>query len=247
VTDLLSVESLDVRYGDFTALTGIDLAVPEGETLAVLGANGAGKSTLLKAITGLLAPAGGTVRFEGRDLRRVAAHRRVGLGIAMVPEGRRMFPSLTVEENLLVGARTRRPGPWRLESVYEEFPLVSDRRARRAGDLSGGEAQATAIARALMSNPRLLLLDEVSLGLAPVVVKQLYATLPRIAAAGTTVLVVEQDVRQALAVADHVHCLLEGRTVLSAPASQVTVHDVGRAYFGFADGPDPRTEEARPA
>jgi branched-chain amino acid transport system ATP-binding protein len=247
VTELLSVESLDVRYGDFTALTGIDLAVREGETLAVLGANGAGKSTLLKAITGLLAPAGGTVRFEGRDLRRVAAHRRVGLGIAMVPEGRRMFPSLTVEENLLVGARTRRPGPWRLESVYEEFPLVSDRRARRAGDLSGGEAQATAIARALMSNPRLLLLDEVSLGLAPVVVKQLYATLPRIAAAGTTVLVVEQDVRQALAVADHVHCLLEGRTVLSAPASQVTVHDVGRAYFGFADGADARTEEARPA
>ena len=233
MTDLLTVETLDVRYGDFTALTDIDLTVSEGQTLAVLGANGAGKSTLLKAVTGLLAPARGGIRFDGEDLRRVPAHRRVARGIAMVPEGRRMFPSLTVEENLLVGARVKRPGPWTLTSVYEAFPLVSDRRDRRAGDLSGGEAQATAIARALMSNPRLLLLDEVSLGLAPVVVKQLYATLPRIIETGTTVLVVEQDVRQALAVADRVHCLLEGRTVLSAPASEVTVHDIGRAYFGF--------------
>jgi branched-chain amino acid transport system ATP-binding protein len=234
-TELLAVEGLDVRYGDFLALGGIDLAVREGETVAVLGANGAGKSTLLKTVTGLLDPAAGTVRYDGADLRRVPAHRRVGLGIAMVPEGRRVFPSLTVEENLLVGARTGRKGPWTLASVYEAFPLVSQRRARRAGDLSGGEAQATAIARALMSNPRLLLLDEVSLGLAPVVVRRLYATLPRIAEAGTTVLVVEQDVRQALSIADHVHCLLEGRTVLSAPASQVTVHDVGRAYFGLPD------------
>lgn len=244
MSDLLSVETLDVRYGDFTALTGIDLAVREGETLAVLGANGAGKSTLLKAITGLLSPARGAVRFDGEDLRRVPAHRRVARGIAMVPEGRRMFPSLTVEENLQVGGRVKRPGPWTLDSVYDAFPLVSDRRARRAGDLSGGEAQATAIARALMSNPRLLLLDEVSLGLAPVVVKQLYATLPRITEAGTTVLVVEQDVRQALSVADRVHCLLEGRTVLSAAASDVTVHDVGRAYFGFGDPTaDPVQEE----
>lgn len=235
MTDLLTVETLDVRYGDFTALTDIDLSVSEGQTLAVLGANGAGKSTLLKAVTGLLSPARGGIRFDGEDLRRVPAHRRVARGIAMVPEGRRMFPSLTVEENLLVGARVKRPGPWTLRSVYEAFPLVSDRRDRRAGDLSGGEAQATAIARALMSNPRLLLLDEVSLGLAPVVVKQLYATLPRIIETGTTVLVVEQDVRQALSVADRVHCLLEGRTVLSAPASDVTVHDIGRAYFGFSE------------
>jgi branched-chain amino acid transport system ATP-binding protein len=231
--DLLSVEGLDVRYGDFLAVSGVDLAVREGETLAVLGANGAGKSTLLKAVTGLLPPAAGTIRFQGRDLRRVRAHRRVALGVAMVPEGRRMFPSLTVEENLLVGARVRRPGPWSLDAVVRALPLLADLRRRRAGDLSGGEAQATAIGRALMSNPRLLLLDEVSLGLAPVVVKQLYATLPRITGEGTTVLVVEQDVRQALAVADRVHCLLEGRTVLDAPASAVTVHDVGRAYFGL--------------
>jgi branched-chain amino acid transport system ATP-binding protein len=235
VTELLAVEGLDVRYGDLLAVSGVDLAVREGETLAVLGANGAGKSTLLKVITGLLAPAAGRIVFDGADLRRVPAHRRVGRGIAMVPEGRRLFPSLTVEENLLVGARSRRPGPWRAATVYEAFPLVAERRARRAGDLSGGEAQATAIARALMSNPRLLLLDEVSLGLAPVVVRQLYATLPLITGQGTTVLVVEQDVRQALAVADRVHCLLEGRTVLSGPAAGVSVQDIGRAYFGVAE------------
>ncbi|MGF1664328.1 MAG: ABC transporter ATP-binding protein [Kineosporiaceae bacterium] len=240
MTGLLSVEGLDVRYGDLLAVAGVDLAVREGETLAVLGANGAGKSTLLKAITGLLPPAAGRIRFAGADLRRVPAYRRVGRGIAMVPEGRRVFPSLTVEENLLLGARSRRPGPWTLASVYEAFPLVAERRSRRAGDLSGGEAQATAIARALMSNPRLLLLDEVSLGLAPVVVRRLYATLPQVTAHGTTVLVVEQDVRQALGVADRVHCLLEGRTVLSAAAGDVTVHDIGRAYFGVA-GTDPGT------
>lgn len=234
---LLTIEALAVDYGDFTALTDIDLAVDEGKTLAVLGANGAGKSTLLKAVTGLLRPSAGRIGFAGRDLNRVPAHRRVGLGIAMVPEGRRMFASLTVEENLLVGSRAGRSGPWTLSSVYEAFPLVSERRRRRAGDLSGGEAQTTAIARALMSNPRLLLLDEVSLGLAPVVVKQLYATLPRIAATGTTVLVVEQDVRQALAVADRVHCLLEGRTVLSGPASELTMQDIGRAYFGLSAEP----------
>jgi branched-chain amino acid transport system ATP-binding protein len=237
VNPLLTIEALAVDYGDFTALTDIDLAVDEGKTLAVLGANGAGKSTLLKAVTGLLRPSAGRIGFAGRDLNRVPAHRRVGLGIAMVPEGRRMFASLTVEENLLVGSRAGRSGPWTLSSVYEAFPLVSERRRRRAGDLSGGEAQTTAIARALMSNPRLLLLDEVSLGLAPVVVKQLYATLPRIAATGTTVLVVEQDVRQALAVADRVHCLLEGRTVLSGPASELTMQDIGRAYFGLSAEP----------
>jgi ABC-type branched-subunit amino acid transport system ATPase component len=138
--DLLSVEGLDVRYGDFLAVSGVDLAVREGETLAVLGANGAGKSTLLKAVTGLLPPAAGTIRFRGGDLRRVRAHRRVGLGIAMVPEGRRMFPSLTVEENLLVGARVRRPGPWSLDAVVRALPLLADLRRRRAGDLSGGVA-----------------------------------------------------------------------------------------------------------
>jgi branched-chain amino acid transport system ATP-binding protein len=232
VTALLEVEDLEVRHGDLVAVRGVSLSVAEGEVLAVIGANGAGKSTLLNAVTGLLRPSAGRVRFDGDDITQVRPHRRVRRGVAMVPEGRRLFGSLTVEENLLVGASTRRPGPWDLAAVYDLFPLVAERRARRAGQLSGGEQQATAIGRALMSNPRLLLLDEVSLGLAPVVVKQLYAALPTVTGRGTTVLVVEQDVRQALAVADSVHCLLEGRTSLAGRSGDVTMAEVSTAYFG---------------
>ena len=229
---LLEVERVSTRYGHFQALFDVSLAVGEGETVAVVGANGAGKSTLLRTITGLLHPTSGSVRFDGRDLLRTPAHRRVGLGIAMVPEGRRLFPSLTVEENLMVGGYRARPGPWDLRSVYGLFPLVAGVRRRRSVNLSGGEQQAVAIGRALMGNPRLLLFDEVSLGLAPVVVKQLYQALPTIRAAGTAVLLVEQDVRQAMGVADRVHCLLEGRTTLEGEAARLTLEDVIRAYFG---------------
>lgn len=229
---LLEVEDLEVRHGDLLAVRGVSMTVEQGDVLAVIGANGAGKSTLLNALVGLLRPSAGRVRFAGDDVTRVRPHRRVRAGISMVPEGRRLFGSLTVEENLLVGASARRPGPWDLRSVYELFPLVAERRARRAGAMSGGEQQATAIGRALMSNPRLLLLDEVSLGLAPVVVKQLYAALPAITGRGTTVLLVEQDVRQAFAVADHVHCLLEGRTSLTGRSGEVTMEQVSDAYFG---------------
>lgn len=229
---LLEVTDLEVRHGDLRAVQGVSLAVAEGDVLAVIGANGAGKSTLLSAITGLLRPSAGRVRFAGDDVTQVRPHRRVRMGISMVPEGRRLFGSLTVEENLQVGASARRPGPWDLKAVYDLFPLVAERRARRAGAMSGGEQQATAIGRALMSNPRLLLLDEVSLGLAPVVVKQLYAALPEITGKGTTVLLVEQDVRQAFAVADHVHCMLEGRTSLEGRSDEVSMEQVSAAYFG---------------
>ena len=153
--------------------------------------------------------------------------------MALIPEGRRIFPSLSVEENLRVGAFARRPGPWDLASVYDLFPLVSDRRNRMGGHLSGGEQQATAIGRALMSNPRLLLLDEASLGLAPVVVKHIYNAIPQITARGTTVLLVEQDLGQALQVSDRVQCLLEGRTVLEGAAAQVTRQEIADAYFGL--------------
>ena len=165
---LLEIDSVDAHYGDFQALYGLSVALEPGETLAVIGANGAGKSTLLKTIAGLVRPTAGQIRFDGARIDRVSAHRRVTKGVALTPEGRRIFPSLTVEENLLVGGYGRRPGPWDLAAIYELFPLVSDRRARMGGHLSGGEQQATAIGRALMSNPRLLMLDEVSLGLAPV-------------------------------------------------------------------------------
>jgi branched-chain amino acid transport system ATP-binding protein len=229
---LLDLVGVDVHYGDLQAIFGVSLALAEGETVTVLGANGAGKSTLLKAITGMLPITAGDVRYDGRSLHGIPAHRRAGMGIALVPEGRRLFPSLTVEENLLVGGHRARPGPWNRRSVYELFPLLSPLRKRLASVLSGGEQQAVAIGRALMSNPRLLLLDEVSLGLAPIVVKQLYAALPAITASGATVLVVEQDMRQAMAVADRVHCLLEGRTALEGHVSQITTDQVANAYFG---------------
>jgi branched-chain amino acid transport system ATP-binding protein len=231
---LLEVSGLDVHYGDFQALFGVDLEVDAGETLAVIGANGAGKSTLLKALAGQLRPSRGTIRFDGQPVTGLPAYRRTRLGIGLTPEGRRLFPGLTVEDNLLIGAYHARPGPWRLDTVYKLFPLLRQLRTRTAANLSGGEQQAVAIGRSLMANPRLLLLDEVSLGLAPVVVRQLYAALPGIIASGTTVLVVEQDLRQALAVADRVQCLLEGRTVLRAPATEVTREQVTAAYFGTA-------------
>lgn len=231
--NLLTVESIDVHYGDFQALYGLSLHVQEGETLAVIGANGAGKSTLMKTLAGLMTPTSGTITFEARDITAVPSHKRVPMGIALTPEGRRIFPSLTVEENLKVGAHSRREGPWTLASVYEAFPLVADRRDRVGVNLSGGEQQATAIGRALMSNPRLLMLDEVSLGLAPVVVEQIYAAMPAITGNGTTVLLVEQDVNQALRVADRVQCLLEGRTVLEGTADSLSRDDIASAYFGI--------------
>jgi branched-chain amino acid transport system ATP-binding protein len=230
---LLRVEALDVHYGDFQAIYGLDLVVAEGETLAVIGANGAGKSTLLKAIAGLVVPTAGSVEFDGASIAHLPAHKRVPLGIALTPEGRRIFPSLTIEENLLVGGHAKRPGPWNLRTVYEAFPLVADRRSRLGTHLSGGEQQAAAIGRALMSNPRLLLLDEVSLGLAPVVVEQIYAALPVITGQGTTVLLVEQDVNQSLKVADRVQCLLEGRTVLEGDPASLRREQLASAYFGI--------------
>lgn len=233
-TPLLEVDAVHVGYGDLPALHGLSVTVAEGETLAVIGANGAGKTTLLRTIAGMLRPTSGEVRLDGEPVTALPDHQRVARGIAMSPEGRRLFASLSVEENLVVGAFSRRPGPWNLRTVYELFPLVADRRTRPAANLSGGEQQAVAIGRALMANPRLLLLDEVSLGLAPVVVGQLYEALPQITAQGTTVLVVEQDVHQALSVADRVQCLLEGRTVLEGPADQVDTHELADAYFGVA-------------
>jgi branched-chain amino acid transport system ATP-binding protein len=232
VASLLEVDAVHVGYGDLPALHGLSVTVAEGETLAVIGANGAGKTTLLKTVAGILRPTRGEVSLDGEPVTSLAAHQRVARGIAMSPEGRRLFASLSVEENLVVGSYARRPGPWNLRAVYELFPLVAERRSRSAANLSGGEQQAVAIGRALMANPRLLLLDEVSLGLAPVVVAQLYAALPRITAQGTTVLVVEQDVHQALAIADRVQCLLEGRTVLEGAADRVDTHELADAYFG---------------
>ncbi len=229
----LEVDSIDVHYGDFQALWSVSLRVDAAGTLAIIGANGAGKSTLLGAIAGSRRLTAGTIRFDGEDVTRLPAHARVALGITLVPEGRRLFPSLTVEENLTIGAFSRRKGPWSIGRVYELLPIVANLRARHANQLSGGEQQAVAIGRALMNNPRLLLLDELSLGLAPVIVQSLYAILPQVTAEGTTVLLVEQDVGQAIAAADRVQCLLEGRVTLEGAASDLDRDAVRAAYFGI--------------
>jgi len=229
---LLEVEDVDAFYGDFQALSGVSLEVAEGETVAIIGANGAGKSTLLRTVCGLLARTSGAVTFDRRPLAGVPTHRRVGLGIVLVPEGRRIFPSLTVEENLLVGAYRRRPGPWGVARVLDLFPSLADKRGRGGTMLSGGEQQMLAIGRALMANPRLLLLDEVSLGLAPIVVERVYQALPAVVGEGTTVVLVEQDIGQALAAAARVWCLLEGRVALHGRSQDLTRQQITDAYFG---------------
>jgi branched-chain amino acid transport system ATP-binding protein len=229
---LLELAAVDAHYGDFQALYGVSLAVEEGQTFAVIGANGAGKSTLLKAIAGLMNPTAGTIRFGDLSVEHLPAYKRVDAGISLVPEGRRVFPSLTVHENLQIGGYARRKGPWNLERVYALFPLLKRLTTRQASSLSGGEQQALAIGRALMANPRLLVLDEVSLGLAPIIVQELYAAIRTLPASGTTILIVEQDIKQVMSVADHVVCLLEGRVSLEGTPASLTRDQITTAYFG---------------
>jgi branched-chain amino acid transport system ATP-binding protein len=229
----LELQDVSVFYGDFQALFTISLAIEEGQTFAVIGANGAGKSTMLRTVAGLLRPRSGRILFEGEPVDHVSAHKRVGMGISMVPEGRRVFASLTVNENLQVGAYSGRKGDWTIESVYELFPLLKPLAKRQAASLSGGEQQALAIGRALMSNPRLVLLDEVSLGLAPVVIKRIYEAMVELPSRGTTVLVVEQDVQHVLTVADHVACFLEGRISLQGRPAELKSDEITAAYFGM--------------
>ncbi len=229
---LLELDNISTGYGHFQALFDVNLRIEEGETHAIIGANGAGKSTLLRTICGLLVTDAAKVRFDGQPIGQLSPHKRVGLGISYVPEGRWVFPSLTVNENLQVGAHSRRAGQWTIDKVYELFPLLSRLRQRQAFSLSGGEQQALAIGRGLMANPRLLLLDEVSLGLAPVVVEKIYQAMPAIIGSGTTVLLVEQDVGQALKFADRVTCMLEGRLVLEGSPGEISQEAIFAAYFG---------------
>ncbi len=230
---LLSVERLVVRHGLLQAVREVTFEVAEGETLAIVGANGAGKTTLLRAIAGAHRPAAGRIVFDGADVTHVPAHRRVRLGIALVPEGRRLFTDMTLEENLLVAGSAGRRGPWNVKAVLEVFPMLAPLRKRRARNLSGGEQQATAIGRALMTNPRLLLLDEVSLGLAPVVVEGVYGSLRTLIEGGATIVLIEQDLNRALTVATRVVCMLEGRVVLEGSARELSREQVVEAYFGL--------------
>jgi branched-chain amino acid transport system ATP-binding protein len=229
---LLEVAGLDVFYGDFQALFGVSLAVARGRATALVGANGAGKTTLLRTIAGAQGAAAGSVRYGGDDLTSAPPYRRIARGIALVPEGRKLFPSLTVEENIQVGASAAAAADWPLDRIYEVFPMLAGRRGQRASTLSGGEQQAVAIARSLAASPSLLLLDEISLGLSPRVVGELYQTLTELRAAGATLLIVEQDLRRAMAECDDLVCLLEGRVALAAPVASVTRDEVVAAYFG---------------
>ena len=229
---LLKLRSLDAFYGDFQALFGASLNVMAGEVVAVIGANGAGKSTVLNRVAGLIPSRREAILFDGEPIGDVPAHAVVGRGIALVPEGRRLFSSLSVEENLLIGGQLRRPGPWSLPRIYELFPALAARRHQPSTSLSGGEQQMVAIGRALMSNPKLLLCDEISLGLAPIVVRELYARVPSILAEGSSLVIVEQDIVQALRVANRIYCLQEGRVALTGSAATLTRDAISAAYFG---------------
>jgi branched-chain amino acid transport system ATP-binding protein len=229
---LLVVDKLDAFYGDFQALFGVSLNVDRGEVAAVIGANGAGKSTLLKSIVGWLPARRDAVKFGGAAIGGWPANRVVAAGIALVPEGRRLFASLNVEENLIIGGQVKRKGPWDLARVYKLFPVLREKRLQPGTSLSGGQQQMVAIGRALMSNPDLLLCDELSLGLAPIVVKEIYAQMTDITAEGLAVVIVEQDIGQALRMASHICCLQVGRVALEGPAAGLSRETIGAAYFG---------------
>ena len=233
MSGLLEVRGLTAHYGDFQALFGVDLHLDRGEAVAIIGANGAGKTTLMRAITGVVRASAGRVALDGQDISGLPAPAILVRGIAMVPEGRRLFPSLSVEENLQIGAHARKgSGTWTLARVYELFPILRERRASPGTALSGGQQQMVAIGRALMSNPQVLLCDELSLGLAPVVIKEVYASFPRIRGSGTSIILVEQDIGQALKIADRVYCMMEGRTTLSGRPADLSRAAIHEAYFG---------------
>jgi branched-chain amino acid transport system ATP-binding protein len=229
---ILEVENLHAWYGDAKVLHGVSLSLKQGEVLSLIGANGAGKSTLLRSIAGLMARKTGHIGFKGEAIHILPANEIVARGIALVPEGRRLFPSLSVEENLILGGQVRRPGPWSLAAVYDLFPILKEKRHAPATSLSGGQQQMVAIGRGLMSNPDLILLDELSLGLAPVVIKDIYALLPKIVGQGLSAILVEQDVTRALQSASHFLCIQEGVVSLAGLPGAFTREQIATAYFG---------------
>lgn len=230
---LLTVENLDVFYGDFHAVRGVSLSLEEGQTVAIIGANGAGKSTLLNALVGLHdGQKRGRVRFGGEDITTRRADLITRAGMTMVPEGRRLFNSLSVEDNLRVGTAAGRPGAWTIAKVYELFPRLGELRAMRAGSLSGGQQQMVAIGRALVTNPRVLLCDEISLGLAPKIIADIYRCFDAIRASGVSIVVIEQNVAQACAAAQYAYCLLEGQVSLEGPTAALSMDEITAAYFG---------------
>ena len=230
---LVETAGLTAHYGDAQALFGIDFRLQAGELVAIIGANGAGKSTFLKALTGLVKVPQDSVHFDGAPIGGLPPGQIVRRGLAMVPEGRRLFPSLSVEENLLMGATAGRAGPWNLARLYAMFPILEQKRRQPGTSLSGGQQQMVALGRALMSNPTVLLCDELSLGLAPIVIREIYDAMPRITAEGMSVVVVEQDVTVAQRVSQRVYCFQEGRVSLEGASDALTREQISRAYFGL--------------
>ena len=232
---LLTTQGLTAHYGDFQALFGVDIALNEGETIAIIGANGAGKTTLMRSLSGVLHNTPDMITLEGKAIGGMSADEILPLGLAMVPEGRRLFPSLSVEENLLIGTYGRKvDGYWTLQTIYALFPILAERRNNPGTALSGGQQQMVAIGRALMSNPKVLLCDEISLGLAPVVIRDIYAAVPKIQESGASLIVVEQDIGQAMKVADRVYCMMEGRVTLEGTPDSLSRDDIHAAYFGVS-------------
>ncbi|MFT6169906.1 MAG: branched-chain amino acid transport system ATP-binding protein [Celeribacter sp.] len=233
---ILSTHALSAGYGDFQALFGVDLHMNEGEVISLIGANGAGKSTFLKSILGLIPAARNMVRFQGQEVGGTPAHMMVRKGLAMVPEGRRLFVGMSVEDNMRVAIDNARvpesDGQWSREKLFELFPILGEKRKQPVEDLSGGQQQMVAISRALLSQPRVLLCDEISLGLAPKVIREIYAALPEITAAGTAILLVEQDVSLAKKASNRLYCMLEGRITLSGASDDISRDAIAQAYFG---------------
>ncbi len=236
MSELLKVENLQVNYGVIPALKGISFTVNQGEVVALIGANGAGKTTTLHTVTGLVEKKGGTVTFDGKDITNVPAHKLVKLGIAHVPEGRRVFPELTVYQNLLLGAYTRKDSKEKqdtLAEIYERFPRLKERLNQFAGTLSGGEQQMLAMGRALMSKPKMILMDEPSMGLSPIFVNEIFDIIESVSKAGTTVLLVEQNANKALAIADRAYVLETGAITMEGKASDLLNDDrIRKAYLG---------------
>lgn len=229
---ILTLTGLNAFYSDFQALYGVDLTVHEGEVLAIIGANGAGKTTLLRSISGLIRNEAAQISYRGKAIGAERPDVIAQMGLAMVPEGRQLFPSLSVEENLMIGGRVNRKGPWTLRRVYNLFPILEERKVQASTSLSGGQQQMVAIGRALMANPDLIMFDEISLGLAPVIIKDIYTALPGIVDSGMSAVIVEQDITKALAVSSRVYCLQEGRVSLEGRSGAVSRDDISRAYFG---------------
>ena len=232
MTPILRTHGLTAFYGDAQALFGIDFELFAGELVAIIGANGAGKSTFLKCLTGLIKTKLESIVWKGQAIGGIAPGVIVRSGLTMVPEGRRLFPSLTVEENLLMGANANRQGPWNLARIYKLFPILHEKKSLPSTSLSGGQQQMVAIGRALMSNPEVLLCDELSLGLAPIVIKEIYSAMPEITAEGMTVVIVEQDVAMARLVSKRLYCFQEGRVSLQGNSQSLTNADISQAYFG---------------